>query len=557
MKKGKKLSCEALAKFFMEKSDKENVISDIFDFLGVDCLVRRHVDMRELDALIMEFNKSYKVETLSSIISLIQNGKKETLIDEKDFLTEIKKYIADHFMEDTTIEQVALDLHVSYYYLCHFVKQYMGQSLNHYRTLKRLGKAMRMLLQTEIKISDIALECGFNNSSYFTETFVKHVGETPSDFREKHKDVVVHDFYEFEDILLALKIPCLTFLDNCESVGENKGIPYKTIYEPNEKYGKFLHEAAIIEYEGVLYASWYNCKEKELIGVTPIREIRSYDGGKTWTEPNVIATDESGKIMFCPPVYGICDGKLYLLLNQMVAADYIHSLDLYVLDKKTDKFIRLWSRPIPFKLNTNIVSLPNGKLLLPGRMGEIDGFPITPAVLISDSGKIDAEWRLVKVSPNGKLPAGADLLYPETTVFSCNDVLYMFNRNDKRNVPLVYTSSDFGEHWSEVNSHDIPYRSTKIYAGNLSDGRAYVIANTENQDRSKLVLFVSKKGTPKFNKQLVLFDKRFDKTDMYECHYPSAVESNGKLYIITTAGYNGKELNGKGSVVFTVDLGNI
>lgn len=43
------------------------------------------------------------------------------------------------------------------------------------------------------------------------------------------------------------------------------------IYEvacPDDEYA-FLHEAAIIEYHGTLFAAWYNCEEKELIGPTP------------------------------------------------------------------------------------------------------------------------------------------------------------------------------------------------------------------------------------------------------------------------------------------------
>lgn len=35
-------------------------------------------------------------------------------------------------------------------------------------------------------------------------------------------------------------------------------------------------------------------------------------------------------------------------------------------------------------------------VVLPGRIGELDGFSNTPAVLISDNGKINAEWCLVK-----------------------------------------------------------------------------------------------------------------------------------------------------------------
>ena len=46
----------------------------------------------------------------------------------------------------------------------------------------------------------------------------------------------------------------------------------------------------------------------------------------------------------------------------MVSADHIHALDLFVFDEESDKFIQLWSKPIPFKLNTNVVKLNNGYL---------------------------------------------------------------------------------------------------------------------------------------------------------------------------------------------------
>ena len=81
-----------------------------------------------------------------------------------------------------------------------------------------------------------------------------------------------------------------------------------------------------------------------------------------------------------------------MLINEMVSADHIHALDLYVFQEEKDCFEFLWSKPIPFKLNTNVYKMANGKLLLPGRIAELDGFPNTPAVLISDSGKIDDDY---------------------------------------------------------------------------------------------------------------------------------------------------------------------
>ncbi len=155
----------------------------------------------------------------------------------------------------------------------------------------------------------------------------------------------------------------------------------------------------------------------------------------------------------------------------------MHSLDLYSFDENDQKFHFRRRSPIPFKLNTNVVHLPNGKLLLPGRIAEMDGFPTTPAVLIADSGKMDGEWRLVKIQKDGHMPDGSHLLHPELSAIAEDSALCMFCLNDGRQISLLYRSDDLGEHWRGPFQHDIPFINSKIYSGTLSDGRNYAIGN--------------------------------------------------------------------------------
>lgn len=551
----KNLSSKDLALFFADNTEKEDIIGAIFNHFRLDCLERCNINPSQLDELIRKFYKreACDVEIIASIIDMIRTGQEISLNKENELVKSIESYVTEHFSENISIEQIAEQLNISYYYMCHIFKNKFGISVNTFRTQKRLEIAMRKLINSDEKIADIATLCGFDNVSYFTETFTKMVGVSPTLFRENNKGVCLHKFYSFDDILFATSLPNDSFIDkNIEEI--NLKPEMISVSMPDEKFG-FLHEAAIIEYHGVLYASWYNCLKNELIGFTPICEKRSYDGGKTWTELEIVCEDRTGKILYCPPVYGICDDKLYMLVNQMVAPDHIHSLDLYVLNNQTDKFELLWSRPIPFKLNTNVVTLPNGKLMLPGRIGELDGFPNTPAVLISDSGKIDAEWRLVKVAENGDLPGGKKLIHPEISVMCVEDTLYMFNRNDQRRVPLVYFSKDFGETWSDAHGHDVPYISCKIYAGNLSDGRNYLVANIDEFDRSKLAIYLTDKNSKMFNKKIILFDaKTSDIENANACHYPSAFESDNKLYIIATVSYNWTT---RGAGLFVLDLNKI
>jgi len=361
----------------------------------------------------------------------------------------------------------------------------------------------------------------------------------------------MHPFFGEADRLLAEKMDCCRLLapDIRTIVRE---IPSVSVCVPDDRF-RFLHEAAIIKYHDVLYASWYHCPRKELEGYTPICGRRSADGGKTWSALEILCEDKSEKILYCPPVYGICDDRLYMLVNQMVAPDHIHALDLYVLNPESDRFERLWSRPIPFKLNTNVVTLPNGKLLLPGRIAEPDGFPNTPAVLIADGGKINGPWRLVKIAENGVLPDGEELVHPELSVICAGEVLYMFCRNDRRRVPLVYLSRDFGESWSPACGHDIPYVSSKIYCGTLADGRHYLIANTDKANRSRLSVFFTADERLEFSRRLELFDAG-DAPGWGAMHYPAACEGDGCLYVIATKGYGEA---GRGAELFVIDLKEI
>ena len=81
-------------------------------------------------------------------------------------------------------------------------------------------------------------------------------------------------YYIDGDIRLASPLTSVSFLADTTADLPTDTVETVIVNPPDEEFG-FLHEAAIIEFGGALYASWYNCPAHELNGYTPICERRS------------------------------------------------------------------------------------------------------------------------------------------------------------------------------------------------------------------------------------------------------------------------------------------
>ena len=60
-----------------------------------------------------------------------------------------------------------------------------GRTFSNYILDYRINYASYLLKESSGPIGDIAMECGFNNFSYFIRTFRKHFGVSPRQYRQK------------------------------------------------------------------------------------------------------------------------------------------------------------------------------------------------------------------------------------------------------------------------------------------------------------------------------------------------------------------------------------
>lgn len=94
------------------------------------------------------------------------------------------QYIQTHFSEEITIATLSREALISESEVLRCFHNTIHTTPNRYLKQYRIQKACRMLVDTDYTSLEIALECGFQSSSYFTKTFKELMGCTPLEYRK-------------------------------------------------------------------------------------------------------------------------------------------------------------------------------------------------------------------------------------------------------------------------------------------------------------------------------------------------------------------------------------
>jgi AraC-like DNA-binding protein/ligand-binding sensor protein len=107
-----------------------------------------------------------------------------------DFIHKSIDYIKNNYMRKITLEEVADAVHLSPNYFSRVFKDEMKINFIDYLNQVRIEKSMRLLLNVDLSIKDIASLVGFLDQSYFSKVFRKNMGITPAKFRKSHGKVI-------------------------------------------------------------------------------------------------------------------------------------------------------------------------------------------------------------------------------------------------------------------------------------------------------------------------------------------------------------------------------
>ena len=96
----------------------------------------------------------------------------------------VRRYIDNHYKEQLTLDLLAAEAKVNKYYLAHAYKQAYGISPINYMISRRIQAGKRLLLETDLSLSQISGILGFSSASYFSQSFRKAEGISPVEYRK-------------------------------------------------------------------------------------------------------------------------------------------------------------------------------------------------------------------------------------------------------------------------------------------------------------------------------------------------------------------------------------
>jgi AraC-like DNA-binding protein len=98
-------------------------------------------------------------------------------------ITKARTYIQEHQGEDLSLGQVAKAVNMSSFYFCKMFKKVAGINFTEYVSRVRIEKAKNLMLNPNLRVSEIAFEVGFQSLTHFNRVFKSILGHSPTEYR--------------------------------------------------------------------------------------------------------------------------------------------------------------------------------------------------------------------------------------------------------------------------------------------------------------------------------------------------------------------------------------
>ncbi|MDE0561724.1 AraC family transcriptional regulator [Algoriphagus sp. NF] len=161
---------------FQVKGETQEKIIDLLEIFGKSAGLKRF----QLAVQLLSLLDGAK----DDLQQLNQDGLFQGL-SEKDGsrMNRVMQYLLDHRYQKISLDDTASIANLSKEAFCRYFKLRTRKTFTQYLLQIRINEAQKLLQETDLGISEIAFQVGFENLSYFNRSFKKITGLTPRDFK--------------------------------------------------------------------------------------------------------------------------------------------------------------------------------------------------------------------------------------------------------------------------------------------------------------------------------------------------------------------------------------
>ena len=159
-------------------------LEEILSGKGAKVSFPKHQELLEKGRSCVSFSEMEQI--FMDVIDNAYNGLGESVTqnDKKD-INKALEYIELHYAESLSLNVLAEEVHMNPYYFSSFFKKSTGKNFKDYVNQIRLKHAVTLLLDTDKKVYEIAMNVGFGDARAFNDAFQKTYGETPAGYRKR------------------------------------------------------------------------------------------------------------------------------------------------------------------------------------------------------------------------------------------------------------------------------------------------------------------------------------------------------------------------------------
>lgn len=207
------IQIDFLPGFIKESGQEINYMESFTDFLYIQPLITKDYELlhklnistvnsekieKLIDSMLEElenkgegYRLSIKADLLKMLVIIgrefknytVKSEKSEVIQQYKNRFQEIINFIDVNYNRNIKLEEIAHKANMSPAYFSHMFKVVKGSALVDYVNQTRVNRAMDLLTQSEMNVTEICFHVGFNNLGHFNRMFKRITGSTPTIYK--------------------------------------------------------------------------------------------------------------------------------------------------------------------------------------------------------------------------------------------------------------------------------------------------------------------------------------------------------------------------------------